>query len=103
MGWTDLADEIENDWQNIAAMLEIEEDHFGCYDDAFRPDLQRTIDDMLTEAEPRRASSDEINYAGRVTSSMTSPGILNLAWRTLEAGSSRYGAWEAQAITEWMK
>jgi hypothetical protein len=103
MGWIDLADEIENDWQNIAAMLGIEEDHFGCYDDAFRPDLQGTIDDMLTEAEPRPASPDEINNVGPVTSSMTPPAILNLAWRTLEVDSSTYAAWEAQAISEWMK
>ena len=47
MGWKDLADEIENDWQNIAAMLGVDEDYFGCYDDALRPDLQRTIDDEI--------------------------------------------------------
>jgi hypothetical protein len=103
MGWKDLADEIENDWQNIAAMLGVDEDYFGCYDDALRPDLQRTIDDMLTEAEPRRASTDEISYAGPVTSSTTPPAILNLAWRTLEADSSTYPQWEIQAVLEWMK
>jgi len=103
MGWKDLADEIENDWQNIAAMLGIEEDYFGCYDAAFHPDLQRTIDDMLTEVEPRRASDDEINYPGPVTSSTTPLAILNLAWRTLEADSSNYAAWETQAVSEWMK
>jgi hypothetical protein len=103
MGWKDLADEIENDWQNIAAMLGVDEDYFGCYDDALRPDLQRTIDDMLTEAEPTCASADEINYAGPVTSFTTPAAILNLAWRTLEADSSNYAGWEAHAVSEWMK
>lgn len=103
MGWKDLAYEIENEWKNIAAMLGIAEDYFGCYDIAFRPDLQRTIDDMLTEADPSRASVDEINYMGPVMNSLTPPALLNLAWRKLEAASTEYADWEEQAVKDWMK
>ena len=100
LGWTEVADEIEEDWKNIAAMLGIEEDHFGCYDEAFLPDLQKTIDDMLTEADPRRVKSDEIRYDGPVNS-ISAPALLNLAWRRLRADSPTYADWEAQAITAW--
>lgn len=103
LGWHAMADEIENDWKSVAEMLGIEEDYFGCYDEAFLPDLKKTIDDMLTEADPRCASVDEINYTGPVMNSLTPPALLNLAWRELYADSTKYADWEDQAVLDWMK
>lgn len=103
LGWQAAADEINNDWQNIAAMLAIEEDYFGCYDEAFLPDLRNTIDDMLTEADPRCASADEISYEGPITNFASPPAILNFAWRRLAIDSANYPLWETQAISDWMK
>lgn len=103
LGWQVEADEISNDWQNIAAMLGVTEDYFGCYDEAFLPDLRKTIDDMLTETDPRFASADEISYEGPITNSASPPAILNFAWRHLETDSASYPLWETKAISEWMK
>lgn len=102
LGITEVADQIELDWGNVAKMLRIQEDYFGCYDNACLPDLRRTIDDMLTEADPRRATDAEINYAGQVTETLTPPAILNLAWQALEADPSNYVRWETQTISYWM-
>ena len=102
IGLNEVADRIENDWDNFAKMMGIQEDYFGCYDKTFLPDVRRTIDDMLTEADPRHATNDEINHQGPVTDSLTPPAILNLAWRTLDADSSRYVQWETTAVSIWM-
>lgn len=102
LGLQEVADQIELDWENVAKMLKIQEDYFGCYDKAFLPDLRRTIDDMLTEADPRCTTDAEVNYAGPLTESLTPPAILNLAWRALEADSTNYVQWEMQAVSTWM-
>lgn len=103
LGWQAVADEIKTDWQNIAAMLGVTEDYFGCYDEAFLPDLRKTIDDMLTETDPRCATGDEISYEGPITKSASPPAIFNFAWRRLETDSATYPLWETGAISEWMK
>jgi hypothetical protein len=102
LGLKEVADQIESDWEDVAKMLRIQEDYFGCYDKAFLPDLRRTIDDMLTEADPRCVIDDEVNCVEPVTASLTPPAILNLAWRMLEADSSKYVRWEMQAVSIWM-
>jgi hypothetical protein len=102
LGLKEVADQIELDWENVAKMLRIQEDYFGCYDKKFLPDLRRTIDDMLTETDPRCATDSEVNYAGPPTESLSPPAILNLAWRTLETDSSNYVQWETQAVSRWM-
>jgi hypothetical protein len=102
MGLNQVADQIENDWESVARMLRVQEDYFGCYDKTFLPDLRKTVDDMLTEADPRHAIDDEANYSGTVTNSLPPPAILNLAWRKLEEDSSKYTQWESKAIADWM-
>jgi hypothetical protein len=102
IGFNEVADQIEDDWENVARLLRIQEDYFGCYDRAFLPDLNRTLDDMLTETAPRPAADDEVNYTGPVTRTLTPPVVFNLAWRRLEANSSEYVRWEAQAVSDWM-
>jgi hypothetical protein len=102
IGFNEVADQIENDWENVAGLLRIPEDYFGCYDQAFLPDLSRALDDMLTEAAPRPAANDEINYTGPITTTLTPPAAFNLAWRMLEADSPGYVRWEAQAVLDWM-
>ncbi|MCI0420302.1 MAG: hypothetical protein L0312_13940 [Acidobacteria bacterium] len=102
IGFNNVADQIEDDWENVASMLRILEDYFGCYDQAFLPDLNKTLDDMLTEAAPRPAANDEVNHKGPITKTLTPPAVFNLAWRMLEADSPEYVRWEAQAVSDWM-
>jgi hypothetical protein len=102
IGLTEVANQIELDWENVANMLRIQEDYFGCYDKTFLPDLVETLDDMLTQSDPRCVTEAEINYKGPVTESLTPPTILNLAWRVLKEDSSNYVQWEVQAVSKWM-
>jgi len=102
IGFNDVADRVEQDWENVAVMLRIPEDYFGCYDRAFLLDLNKTLDDMLTESAPRPAANDEVNYTGPVTEALAPPAVFNQAWRMLEADSAEYARWEAQAVSDWM-
>ncbi len=102
IGFNEVADQIEDDWESVARMMRIQEDYFGCYDKTFLPDLRRTTDNMLTEANPRPATDDEVNYTGPITESLPPPAVFNLAWRMLEGDSSGYVHWEAQAVSGWM-
>jgi hypothetical protein len=101
LGWQETADEIEQDWQNIASLLGLQEDYFGCFDEKFLPALNQTIDDMLTEANPRRASTQEVTYEGVIDDSTTPPSLLNFAWRRLAADSASYSDWEIEVIAAW--
>jgi len=101
-GWTAVADEIEQDWQNIAELLGLTEDYFGCFDEKFLPALSQTIEDMLIEANPRQATSSEIEFDGPINDSVTPPALLNSAWRRLHADSNNYASWEGRALSDWL-
>ncbi len=102
LGWQDAADEIEQDWRNIADLLGLQEDYFGCFDEKFLPALNRTIGDMMTEANPRRISAQEVTFDGTIVAKTTPCAVLNSAWRHLEADSRNYASWESQAINAWL-
>lgn len=102
LGLKKVADQIELEWENVAKLLKIQEDYFGCYDKTILPELRIAVNDMLTEAEPRLATDVEVNYNGPVTDSLTPPALLNLAWRRLTEGSSTYAQWEIMAVSSWM-
>jgi hypothetical protein len=102
LGWPSVADEIEHDWQNIAALLGLAEDYFGCFDEKFLPTLNQTIDDMLVETNPREAKPAEIAFDGPIDDSVTPPALLNAAWRRLQADSTSYSLWESKAISAWL-
>jgi len=102
LGWQEVADEIEQDWRNIAGLLGLKEDYFGCFDEKFLPALTQTIDDMLTEANPRFASAADLAFDRPIDNSSTPPAVLNFAWHRLHANSKLYAAWESQAITAWL-
>jgi len=102
LGWPAVADEIEQDWQNIAALLGLTEDYFGCFDEKFLPELNQTIEDMLVEASPRESTPSEIAFDGPIDDSVTPPALLNAAWRRLQADSNSYSLWESKAISAWL-
>lgn len=102
LGWQGVGDQIEKEWQDIASTWGVDEDYFGCYDKNFLPHLRQALNDMLTEADPRVATPEEIAYDGVIAPSTSPPALLNLAWRRVEAGSLTYPLWEAQAVTDWI-
>jgi hypothetical protein len=71
LGWDAVNDQIEKEGEDIAATWGIEEDYFGYYDEAFLPHLRNTVNDMLTEADPRQVTQEEIDYDGPISSATT--------------------------------
>ena len=97
-GFDDPASEVERDWNVIASTVGVAEDYHGFYDDALSPVLVKTIDDMLTETEPRVCSQDEASGEGRNVQSDELVGLLNEAWRVYRRSPSAYSEWEEKAL-----
>jgi hypothetical protein len=74
--------------------MAIAEDYHGFYDQALEGAVGRTIDDMLTEAEPRRCSASEAG--GEQSRVLVS--LLNEAWRVYRNNPVDFSAWEAEAV-----
>jgi hypothetical protein len=97
LGLTDAVREVSNHWQKVARTMAIKEDYHGFYDPSLRPALVQTIDDMLTEADPRRCSAEEANSDGASSPNAPLPSVLNAAWRSYLQNPDRYPGWEAEA------
>jgi hypothetical protein len=102
LGWSEAADEIEADWSNIAVLLGLQEDYFGCFDEEFLAPLNQTIEDMLTETNPRLATPDEVKFCGDIDNSTSPPAVLNAAWQSLHQKSADYSSWETATISRWL-
>jgi hypothetical protein len=102
MGYTTDSKSLEDEWDTIAREMGIIEDYYGFYELDFLPLIQQTIDDMLTEASPRRFTDQEV-AASEVDSPSLSPvHLLNQAWERFWADPRRYRAWEERAIRDFL-
>lgn len=93
-GFTQMAIEVEAEWDTIARAMAIAEDYHGFFDQALEAAVARTIDDMLTEAEPRRCSASEAG--GEQSGALVS--LLNEAWRVYRNSPGDYATWESEAV-----
>lgn len=97
-GFDSLARRVTDDWRALASVLNIIEDYHGYYDDAMEPVIERALEDMLTEASPRKYTSDEAagsDWSPRVDSPVR---LLNWAWQIHALQPAAYPAWEADQI-----
>lgn len=99
MGRQRDAELLENEWNSIAKIMEIDEDYYGFYDSEYLPFLQRTIDDMLIEANPSPGRGDEM-HSDRVRFSPVP--MLNEAWYRFRNDPNGYVEWEREAIFSYM-
>ncbi len=97
-GCGNLAQEVGGEWDLIAHTMGVTEDYHGFYDPAFYAPLTRTIDDMLTEAEPRRCSLSESRGEGWNEETSAVVPLLNQAWTVYRSSANTYGGWEAEAL-----
>ncbi len=102
-GFSDLAREVERDWNVVAHTMGVAKDYHGFYDEALSTALARTIDDMLTEADPRRCSGAEATGEGWNEQSDALVSLLNEAWRVHRSSPSSYGEWENEALRRFLK
>ena len=60
MGYKEIADNLEDEWDEIASALGIVKNYNGFYDPIFLPKIQQKLDDMLTETAPRQFQALEV-------------------------------------------
>jgi hypothetical protein len=96
------AETLESAWSAIAETKGIMEEYYGFYDPGFLPAIQKTIDDMLTEASPRRFTKREIDISKANTPSSSPIHLLNQAWQQFWGDTESYHVWEEEAINAFL-
>jgi len=97
LGYNADAKSVEKSWDLIAAGMNVNEEHHGFYDDVFQVEIQQTIDDMLTEADPRQITQEE-STPNATTVAISPVQLLNQAWQVFFNDSKGYPLWERNAI-----
>ena len=96
----DAARAAEDSWTTIAQEMRVNEDYFGFYESEFLTAIQQTIDDMLTEAEPRRFDEQAVEDSEASTNSPVP--LLNRAWREFFKDVQKYSEWEESVISAYL-
>jgi len=91
------AEQTEREWKLIANELNVKQDYFGFYDEAFDNLIHQALDDMLTEAGPLYFS-DYLNKEENSNLIM----LVNKAWDLMETNFEEYKGWENSAIALFM-
>lgn len=102
LGLVDAANRVEAEWDVIAHVLKITEDHHGYYEASMADDIHRILGDMLIEASPRQFLAEEISADREALASDTPVHLLNRAWQIQHANPNVYPDWEAQAIRAYL-
>ena len=99
MNLDDAARAAEDSWTTIAQEMRVNEDYFGFYETEFLTSVQQTIDDMLTETEPRHFAEQEAVQSSGARSPVS---LLNSSWREFFKDVQRYSEWEDSAISAYL-
>ncbi len=93
---------LESDWSLIAKTMGTVEDYYGFFAPEFLPAIQQTIDDMLTEAAPRKFADHEVS-SSKLELPLSSPvHFLNQARQKFLLDRNGYRSWEEKAIAEFL-
>jgi len=94
---------LESEWDQIAARMQIVEDHCGFYESRFLPSIHKAIDDMLTEGSPYKFSADDVSPHRWNAKSSSPVHLLNTAWSVFLNDPDGYAGWEEQAIATFLQ
>lgn len=97
-GFADLAKIVEKEWRMIAQTMGVVEDYHGFYHESLSKAIKTTIQDMLTEASPRKHAEAEANGGGWCPTSDSPIRLLNWAWQIYDSASEQYSSWQAEQI-----
>lgn len=101
MGLTNEADELEDEWNEIASALGISEDYFGYFEEIYRDDIILLLDDMLVEANPIQFT--EISKSDTLLGSVDYYELVNSAWNSFLNDHENFSAWEEQRANEVLR
>jgi hypothetical protein len=99
-GYEQTADLVIRQWQQTADLLRITEDYHGFYTDSLKPDLVKTLDDMLVEVSPRECSAEEANAVAGQERQGDLIDLLNRAWCEFGENPSQFSNWERQVFRD---
>jgi hypothetical protein len=102
MGYSAVADKLEDTWSAISRAMGIVEDYYGFYESEFLPAIQQTIDDMVVEAEPRNFANKEVFVLEEKVFASSPIQLLNQAWCKFLQEPKSYSVWEKSAITAFL-
>lgn len=103
IGYEDIANDLEEKWQQAAEALGIVEDYDGFYDAAFLPIIQQKLEKMLTEANPRQFQASEVSNPETASLFNSPVALLNAAWQKFWDKPEDYRAWEENAIAGFLE
>ena len=102
MDYNAVADDLEEEWCQVASALGVDEDFGGFYDDPLLPVIQEKLDDMITETSPREFEESEISNQSTEPTFTSPVELLNKAWQKFLDDPDGYREWEEQAISTFL-
>lgn len=102
MDYDAVATDLEEKWNEIAAVLGVPEDYNGFYDPAFLPIIQQKLNDMLTETAPREFQESEVSQQDQESTFASPVALLNTAWQKFLNDPESYREWEEEAIARFL-
>jgi hypothetical protein len=93
---------LEDSWKTIASAMGVVEDYYGFYIPQFVDTIDRTIDDLLIEAEPRKFADEEVSGLDSDPSADCPVRLLNQAWYQFRRDVETYPTWESEAIKAFL-
>lgn len=97
-GFQAKAKMINQEWRTIAELMGVAEDYHGFYHESLAEIIANTINDMMTEAAPRRCTQLEAEGNGWNPGSDSPIRLLNWAWQIYMDDPARYPEWETERI-----
>jgi hypothetical protein len=97
-GYEDTAREVEEEWSAVAMTMNVREDYHGFYAAGFHRALVKTLDDMLTEADPLRCTNEGANAETFDLGRDELPFLFNAAWNSYFRNPETYSQWESETV-----
>jgi len=102
LGLSDLAQHISNEWTTVANAMDVTEDYHGYYNVEISTEVQRVVDDMLVEADPRWYLPEETLGTEWSVDSDSIVHLLNCAWQIYRTDSAYYPLWEKEMLNRFL-
>ncbi len=101
-GYTEIAQQVEGQWDEVARAIGIEEDYHGFYDNVLEQVVDETLENMLVETNPRACTPSEAGGGLWVAGEDTPIRLLNWAWQQYMANRDHYSNWEIERIDDFL-
>jgi len=96
--WLYLAQGLPQEWISVAEDSNIQEDYHGFYDDSLEHVVDRCLENMLTETNPRPCIEDEAFGNGWLHEADSPIRLVNWAWQIYERTPAQYFSWKSGMV-----